>query len=164
MNQPLMYCPQCGTENRPNQKFCRKCGLSLPAVRMAMEGLVTKSLSTISKDMDRLAGGSATLGIFALIALVTCFFSEVTAAINLLLGLLIGGPMIYRGIKSTARLLEQLDPEKTQLPPAASSQHSLPQPPAAELPAVSDTDELASPPVDPSSITEHTTFKLKLPR
>lgn len=164
MDQSLMYCPQCGTENRPNQKFCRNCGLSLPAVRMALEGVVTESLSTISKEMDRLAGGSATLGIFALIALITCFFSEVTAAINLLLGLLIGGPMIYRGIKTTARLLERMDPEKTQLPPAASSHQSLPQPPAAELPAVADTDEIAPPPADRSSITEHTTLNLKLPR
>ncbi|MFN0088138.1 MAG: zinc-ribbon domain-containing protein [Blastocatellia bacterium] len=158
-----MFCPRCATENRQDQKYCRNCGLSLPSVRSAMEGAVDEAAVSLTKDVDRLSGGATTLAVFALIALATAFFSKESAAINLILGLIIGGPMIYLGMRGATRAIERMGlrpPESAApfTPPALEAPRASP----AEIPVVPDTGKMA-PLAPPGSIAEHTTFELKRP-
>lgn len=159
-----MFCPKCGAQNRDEQKFCRSCGQSLPAVRMAMEGKIDEATQTLTKDFDKLASGALTLAIFALIALVVSFFSGGSASVNLILGLLIAGPMIYKGVKRLDRSIKLLNPKEhaKSLPPTSPAALSQPEAPQAALPSVPDTDPLIvnSP---SASVVEHTTFQLKQP-
>src|SRR5262245_61784666 len=103
-----MFCPRCGAQNKAEQKFCRQCGLSLSAVKLALEGTVDEVAVTIEKDFDRLASGILALVIFMVVALVSGFFSSTNAAIILILGLLIAGPIIYRGVKRVNRSIKSM--------------------------------------------------------
>ncbi|MCI0337255.1 MAG: zinc-ribbon domain-containing protein [Acidobacteria bacterium] len=161
-----MFCPRCSAQNRPEQKFCRQCGLSLPAVRLALEGKIDEAAATIEKDFSKLASGAVTLGIFALIALISSFFSGFNAALNLILGLLIAGPMIYLGLKRLERSIKLIDPKKqaadqikepAHLVTLIQSEHK-----DLALPPVPDTDPLRSSHV-PGSVTEQTTLNLEQP-
>lgn len=162
-----MYCPRCGAENRSEQKYCRGCGLALPGVRLAMEGRLTPGIDLLKKDYDYLAGGVVTLFIFAFIALVSFFFDSSknwSVFINLVLGLLIAGPIIYRGLKRVEAAIKRVDPA-TAPPPAEIQSASEP---AAMSAAVPDTDPLAAhapqqapiPASFPSSVTEDDTQQL----
>lgn len=155
-----MYCPRCRAENRSEQKYCRGCGLALPGVRLAMEGRLTPGIDLLKKDYDYLAGGVVTLFIFAFIALVSFFFDSSknwSVFINLVLGLLIAGPIIYRGLKRVEAAIKRVDPAH----PAEIQTTAEP----ARLPeAAPDTDPLAAPstprssPVSvPISVTEEET-------
>lgn len=151
-----MYCPRCSAENRNEQKYCRGCGLALPGVRMALEGRLTPGIDLLKKDYDYLAGGVVTLAIFVFIALISFFFDSSrnwSIFINLLLGLLIAGPIIYRGLKRVEAAIQRVDPAAG--PPPAE----IPTAPRAELPtaaAAFDTDPLAP----PASVTEDATQQL----
>ena len=155
-----MYCPRCGAENRREQKFCRQCGLGLPGVRLALEGRLMPGVETLKKDFDYLAGGIVTLGIFAVIALISVFFDSDknwSVFVNLLLGLIIAGPMIYRGLKRVESAIKIVDPGA-----ATTIIEAMPAP--AALPEiVPDTDPLV-PASAPSSITEEATLHLKSPK
>lgn len=159
-----MFCPQCGAQNKIEQKFCRNCGQSLPAVRMALEGRIDEAVATLEKDFDKLSSGAVTLMIFTIIALAISFFSFDSTTINLILGLLIAGPMIYKGIKrlkSSIALLDQKEPAQTKnlSSPAPVTLEQADYSNAA-LPSALDTDPILQPPT-PVSITEGTTHKLK---
>lgn len=159
-----MFCPKCGAQNKIEQKFCRNCGQSLPAVRMALEGRIDEAVARLEKDFDKLSSGAVTLVIFTIIALAISFFSFDSTTINLIIGLLIAGPMIYKGIrrlKSSIALLDQKElaqvkkdssPAPTKLEQGDYSN--------AALPSAPDTDPILQPPT-PVSITEETTHKLK---
>jgi hypothetical protein len=161
-----MFCPRCSAQNKTEQKFCRNCGLSLPAVRLALEGKVDEAAATIYKDVDRMAGGAVTFGIFALIALITAFFDRGSAIINLVLGFLIAGPIFYSGLRRALKSVELIAPREASRKQVGAS---VP-PPALEaaddsnaaLSAVPDTNEMTPLPA-PGSIAEHTTFELKSP-
>ncbi len=160
-----MFCPKCGAQNKIEQKFCRNCGQSLPAVRMALEGRIDAAVATMEKDFDKLSTGAVTLLIFAIIALAISFFTRFdSTTINLILGLLIAGPMIYRGMKRLDRSIKLLDPghqsqEKSLL---YSAQNRLDQPYSdlAEFPQVPDTDPMLLHPGS-ISVTEESTQLLK---
>jgi len=161
-----MFCPRCAAQNKLEQKFCRNCGLSLPSVRLALEGKVEEASATIAKDVDHLVGGAVTFGIFALIALISAFFDRGNAVINLTLGFLIAGPIFYRGLKRAQRAIELIAPkeasqkqirETASAPALEAADES-----AVALPAVPDTGKMEHEPAQ-SSVTEHTTFELKHP-
>ncbi|MGH9798752.1 MAG: zinc-ribbon domain-containing protein [Blastocatellia bacterium] len=160
-----MFCPKCGAQNKDDQKFCRGCGQSLPAVRMALEGKIEEATQALTKDFDKLASGAVTLIIFASIALAASFFSKGSAIFNLVLGLLIAAPMIFVGMKRLQNSIKLLDPKEQPKPLPSSTPAALPQPEAQQvaLPSVPDTDPLAVSP-GPASVTEHTTFQLKQPK
>ncbi|MGE0886524.1 MAG: zinc-ribbon domain-containing protein [Blastocatellales bacterium] len=161
-----MFCPKCGAQNKIEQKFCRNCGQSLPAVRMALEGRIDEAVATLEKDFDKLSSGVVTLVIFTIIALAISFFSFGSTTINLMLGLLIAGPMIYKGIKRLKSSIALLDQKEL----AQVKKDSSPAPIKLEqgdysnaaLPPVPDTDPILRAPI-PVSITEETTHKLKQP-
>ena len=155
-----MYCPRCGAENRREQKFCRQCGLGLPGVRLALEGRLMPGVETLKKDFDYLAGGIITLGIFAVIALISVFFDSSrnwSVFVNLLLGLIIAGPMIYRGLRRVEAAIKIVDPgtvtASIEAPPA----------PAILPEVVPDTDPLLPSSVIPS-VTEEATLQLEPPK
>lgn len=161
-----MFCPRCSAQNKEEQKFCRQCGLSLSSVRLALSGKVDEATAAISKNVDRIAGGALTLSIFALVALASSFISGFSAAINLTLGLLIAGPMIYRGLKQAGRTIKLLDPKEQpsekikELPVSPTPEQ--PSNSAAALASVPDTDRMMST-LPPASIAEQTTLNLKQP-
>ena len=161
-----MFCPRCAAQNKPEQKFCRNCGLSLPSVRLALEGKVDEAAATIAKDVDHLVGGAVTFGIFALIALISAFFDRGYAVINLTLGFLIAGPIFYRGLKRAQRAIELIAPSEASQKQIKESPGALALEAADEssvaLPAVPDTGKMEHAPAQ-SSVTEHTTFELKHP-
>jgi hypothetical protein len=129
-----------------------------------MEGRLAPGIDLLKKDYDYLAGGVVTLFIFALIALASFFFDSSknwSVFINLVLGLLIAGPIIYRGLKRVEAAIKRVDP----VHPAEI--HTTAEP--ARLPeAAPDTDPLAAPstprcsPVSvPASVTEEETQRLR---
>ncbi len=161
-----MFCPRCATQNKPDQKFCRGCGLSLASVRLAIEGKVDEAAATLEKDVESIASGALTLIIFVFIALIASIFSAGSAAFNLILGLLIGGTLIYKGFKRTNQTIKLISAQEAlagrgKSPLSQSSVIEAEQ----DIPAlisVPDTDPLISTPA-PGSIAEHTTYELKQP-
>ncbi len=58
-----MFCPNCGSKNSTNQKFCRSCGLSLEKTAQTLvEQLPTKLNENLEKRKDKLER----LGVIAL--------------------------------------------------------------------------------------------------
>jgi hypothetical protein len=154
-----MFCPRCGAENKPEQKYCRQCGLSLPGVRLALEGRVDEAGERLKKGEDLLGGGLVVAGLALLGALLNFFLSDARnwgVAVNLILGLLIAGPLIYKGLKRINRVREAME-NRSQLGRFAQDQVS----PAQLSPEVPDTDPLLSPSLLPGSVAEHTTLNLK---
>jgi zinc ribbon protein len=160
-----MFCPRCGAQNKLEQKFCRNCGLSLPSVRLALEGKIDEAKAELKQSHDKLGGAYGTLGICVLLALGNALLGfEWGAAINLILGAVITIGWFLKGSKQMDRVLKTLEgkeQEQVAGPAGDSTTKSLPQ---AELPsaAVPDTDPLLAQPT-PHSITEHTTLELKKP-
>jgi hypothetical protein len=156
-----MFCPQCGTENSPAQKYCRQCGLQLAAARVAINGGADEALMRYKKGEWLLSGGSTFLILSVLAALTNIFFNSgprnYAVIVNLLIGLVITGPMITAGIVSLrrARRTVQMKDEPSRWP----SVHSLGEetPSAAAHP----TARLLTPMAAPSSITEGTTRHLQ---
>ncbi|HKX32535.1 MAG TPA: zinc-ribbon domain-containing protein [Blastocatellia bacterium] len=161
-----MFCPRCGAQNKAEQKYCRQCGLSLSAVKLALEGTVDEVAVTIEKDFDRLTSGVMALVIFMVVALVSGFFSSVNAAINLILGFLIAGPLIYRGIKRVqGSIRSMVAREESQKRVKELARHETP-----DLSNVTSTWQLSVRDTDPlrasqlpNPVTEHPTFDLKTP-
>jgi len=155
-----MFCPRCGAQNRFENRYCRECGLSLATVRLTLEGRVDEAVARLEKVEGSLTSGAATLGIFVVIALINFFFDSSKnwlVFINLTLGLLIAGPMIYKGAKRLEWVrklmdgkahLERLDGER----PAENFLLSVP-----------DTDPLQIKQPVANPVTEHTTFNLTRP-
>ena len=154
-----MFCPRCSAGNKLEQKYCRQCGLPLPAVRLALEGQVGEATAEIKKDYDLLSGGAVTLAIFILVAFVNFFLSSEknwAVIFNLVLGLLIAAPMIYKGLARLERSIKLIEPQGAPLRPSVNQAA-----PHTPLPAVPDTDPLALRPSAPGSVAEHTTLDLK---
>jgi hypothetical protein len=159
----FMYCPKCSTQNEPQQAYCRQCGQALAGVQLAVEGNTDQSLEKLNASQKWVSAGSATLITFTLIGLAIAIpgFASNNAAlsdiaiINLLLGSVIGLPLIYAGkasLKRAARLLSKSQPQ---------SGHS-------SLDRAQQTDRLLTKGLDadsvttsvPGSVTEHTTLNL----
>ena len=151
-----MFCPRCGDENGSPQAYCRRCGLSLPAVRLASEGRVEEALAGLGKGSGNLTGGALILVIGLLNALINgYFFAWQAALVCVLAGTGVGVPLIAAGMLRVRRARRLLNPgeDSEALPEAA---------PVASLPEAADTaPTLPAPPRD--SITEHTTLKLDPP-
>ena len=153
-----MFCPQCGTENGVEQKYCRRCGLQLTAARMSLQGGVDRALTTHKKGELLFSSGGITLVIFILAALANIFLNpgqwNYAVLINLLLGLVIAVPLMAVGLVRLRRADRTLHPQDEQgrlgdQPEAAWS----------ITPSTYSTDRLFS----PDSVTEQTTVHLKSP-
>lgn len=149
-----MFCPRCGDENGSAQAFCRRCGLSLPAVRLASEGRVEKALAGLGKGSGNLTGGALILIIGLLNALANGYFAAwQSAVISALAGAAVGVPLMAAGMLRVRRARRLLNPGED---PEALAEAA----PAAALPGA---DAAAHTAPRRDSITEHTTLKLDPP-
>ena len=106
-----MFCPQCATENTWDISYCRVCGQALGDVRLAVEGIPTETLEKLKAGAKWTKGGLATLVVFALIAAIISLIGiafghpslGMIAVINMLLGVLVGVPLVFAGSVSTKR-------------------------------------------------------------
>src|SRR5258708_39606826 len=121
-----MFCPRCATENTLEKGYCRQCGQRLTSVRLALEGTSEQSLAGLRAGEKWVSAGSATLLAFNLIGLIIGYFSLLSrdlgfgyiALVNLLLGSLIGLPIVYFGkarIRQARRLLTGTQDGKAQV-------------------------------------------------
>lgn len=120
-----MFCPRCGTQNELQQAYCRYCGQALSVVQLALEGRADQSLEKLNASREWIRAGSATLAVFTLIGLAIASIGFALnaptlsniALLNLLLGLIIGLPLIFVGqtsLKRAARLLSKSQTESSQ--------------------------------------------------
>ena len=152
-----MYCPRCSTQNNPELRYCRQCGLPLAHVRFALESRIDEVLEKYKKGQDKIGAGLVTIGIFFLIGLGNLLFgSALGFAVNLILGILIALPIITIGFKHFNRVNRLLEIEGKTDAPAIGEKS------AVQLPAAPDTDRSLQM-SNPGSVTEHTTFELKEP-
>ena len=95
-----MFCPQCGSDNDADKKFCRSCGQSLAAVRLALDGRVEAAIK-MSEGEQRLTPHRIRMGLAVFliaVALATIFssgrigFSNVQSAalVLILIGVALG--------------------------------------------------------------------------
>jgi hypothetical protein len=159
-----MFWPRCATQNELERGFCRQCGQRLSGVRLALEGSAEQSLEKLQAGEKWISGGSATLVVFTLIALVVGIlgaalndptFSYI-ALVNLLLGSFIGLPLVYFGkarLKQAKLLMSKL--------PDASPHLTLDQAQRSDnLLTTELRSDFARLP-QPGSITEKTTLNLQ---
>jgi len=153
-----MFCPGCSTENDANESYCRKCGLSLSAIRMALDGTVDKALTKLKKSERSLRIG--------VVVSILLFFVTLYAAVRsgpfqividpvvirvanwlagMILSMIVGLPIVVIGLlrlRTARRLLEAPKQMNHRLVDNPKETHALP--PAAT----------------PLSVTEETTLKL----
>jgi len=158
-----MFCPRCATENRNEQSYCRKCGQALSGVRLALDGNAERSLERLGAGEKWLNAGSSALLAFNLIAIAIAVLGiaiqnsslAFSAIINILLGSLIGLPMIYYGkarVKRAARLLSGSDSEPSPEKLGQPSRRD-------ELSTSGLSSDFAKLP-SPASVAEQTTYEL----
>lgn len=153
-----MYCPRCSAENNEEQRYCRRCGLSLTGVQWVLNGKMETIIEKVKKGENTLSGGAVTLAIFVITALLNSFFTSgksYVGIVNLILGMLIAAPMIYIGSKRLERARKLIEGEN-QPEPAADK-------PLKELPTAPTTDRMLDLSQSSVSVTEHTTFELSQP-
>ena len=163
-----MFCPRCGAQNKQEQKFCRNCGLSLPFVRLALEGKMDEAADELKRSYNNLGPAVGTLGFFIFASLINLFLWDWGVLINLILGVLITIGWFHKGFKQMERVLKTLEGKEREQPARQAiastnqpaSQVEPNSPAQVALPAVPDTDPILVPPA-PGSIAEHTTFELK---
>lgn len=155
-----MFCPRCGTENKSEQSYCRQCGLTLPAVRLALEGRVDEALIKLRKGSGSLSGGVIIFIIGLLNALVNGYFAAwQSAAFSIIAGFVIGVPLAMVGmarIRQAKHLLNsQKESKSLQAAQSDRTSNLLPEVPAA--------DALNPKPPISNSVVENTTLKLESP-
>ncbi len=156
-----MFCSQCGTENNLEQKYCRQCGQQVTDARIALRGDAEEALTRYQKGARLLSAGSLFLLLSVLAALANSLSRpgprNYAVIINLLIGLIITGPLIVTGIARLrcARRDLRLKDDRGQL----ASGH----PPGEETFATSahPTARLLERVAVPGSITEGTTRHLQ---
>src|SRR5215831_744785 len=158
-----MFCPRCATENELDQGYCRQCGQSLADVRLALEGSPSESLQKLEAGAKWMNGGLATLISFIFIALLLSVLGialvnpvlSSIAMLNVLLGALIGFPLVLVGKASVKRATRLLSRTQHQIGNRANSLHG-----PSEL-FTMDLNKDARRIGVPGSVTEHTTLNLE---
>ena len=154
-----MFCPQCGSENDADKKFCRSCGQPLSSVRLALDGRVDAAIK-MSEGEQRLTPYRIRIGIgifLILVGILTIFtggrigFSNIQSAALILILMMAFFIYVSRKSHRIARALNSSD-----------------QTPGLDR-ADSDATSIrgAGPPIlkpaPNSSVTDHETIKLNRP-
>lgn len=154
-----MFCPRCATENKPEQRYCRQCGLTLPSVKLALEGHVDEAIEKLKKSKTALEWGFIILIIGLLNAGINVLLHAWQSAIfSGVIGLLAGKVLILIALLRIWRADKLLNLTGKKIEPAALAG---PEPAEAALPPAPITEELKRAPSRPASVVEQTTLKLK---
>ena len=150
-----MFCPQCSAANSLEQHFCRQCGLSLPSVRLALEGRVDEALRKFKKSRNAIDWGLIIFLIGIVNAAVNAYFAAwQSAGFSAASGLLIGLSLMIAGSVHARRAEKILrTTTETDKPSLDKSQQEKPALPSA-------TNALDSSLSTRNSITEGSTLKL----
>lgn len=156
-----MFCPRCATENKKEQRYCRQCGVTLPAIRLALEGRVDEAIQKYKKCESVLDWGFVILLIGGVNAGINAFFRAWPAAIlSGTLGFVVGTILILIGLSRLGRASKILNPPEKKvepdIPALDQSAHV-----EAALPPAPITEELLQAPARPPSVVENTTLELK---
>lgn len=156
-----MFCPRCGTENKLEQHYCRQCGLTLPAVKLALEGDVDEAVGSLKKSKTALEWGLIIVVLGLLNAGINAFFHAWQSAIfSGAVGLLVGKALILIAMLRIWRANKLLNPPEKKVEPEASALNQSEYANSA-LPPAPTTEELSPVPARPASVVESTTIKLK---
>jgi hypothetical protein len=170
-----MYCPNCGSQNQADIKFCTRCGTNLAVVTEALTGKTLikaqpdeRTVKLLKNYYDgrrgaALGGASLTLGLTILTLLMAAGMPEKW----LVFGLLGLAALIYGAIITIAGAHQWIDTSsEMKALGIAPQQPALPRS-AAATPSIEDSrdtvgkPEYATDPIlSPSSVTEHTTRQL----
>ena len=153
-----MFCPACATENASEQAYCRRCGLALTEVELALKGTTTESLAKLRSGSHLMNGGIASLASFMFVAVMIALIGATqdhpvfmaVAMLNAVIGALIGLPLIIAGKTRISRAAHLLSAEKSRR--SIEQKQTVP-----SLNKQSPTNPL----VAPGSVTEHTTLDLR---
>jgi len=158
-----MFCPRCATENKKEQKYCRQCGLTLPAIRLALEGRVDEAIQKYKKSETALDWGFVILLIGGLNAGANAFFHAWPSAIlSGTIGFVVGTTLILIGLSRMGRAGKILNPPEKKVEPDMPAFDQSTREEAALGPAPI-TEELLQAPARPLSVVENTTLELKPP-
>jgi hypothetical protein len=146
------------------QHYCRQCGLTLPAVKLALEGHVDEAVGNLKTSKTMLEWGLIIVLLGLLNAgLNALFHSWQSAIFSGAVGLLIGKTLILIAMLRLWRANKLLNPSKKKEEPQSSvltqSEHA-----GQALPPAPITEELRERPARPLSVVENTTIKLKRPQ
>lgn len=154
-----MFCPNCGTRNSSEQKFCRSCGLNLEkSIESLLEQLPTAESANLLKQTKLLEKyGNFAFGGFAAVLLLgisilvfTIFNKMVLSGENVIFGLLLLSFIIFAVLTLTYVFLnESLKEKKAKAKPVFNR----------ELEKKNTAKLLEDKPFEivPTSITERTT-------
>lgn len=116
-----MFCPNCGTRNSSEQKFCRSCGLNLEkSIESLLEQLPTAESANLLKRTKMLEKyGNFAFGGFAIVfaigilaGIFTIFNKLVLSGENVILGLLLGLFIIFAVLSLIYVILNETLSEK----------------------------------------------------
>lgn len=112
-----MFCPQCGSENDADKKFCRSCGQPLSSVRLALDGRVDAAIK-MSEGEQRLTPYRIRIGVgvfLIVVGILTIFtggrigFSNIQSASLILILMMVFFIYVSRKSHRIARALDSED-------------------------------------------------------
>lgn len=172
-----MYCPNCGSNNQAEIKFCTRCGTNLGLVSDALNGKAAtqtpfderkvKLLKDyyISRRASMLGGVVLPVGLALLMAMFMMGFPEKLIILALIgLGLTIYGASV--GIWGIGHWMETSSEMKALGLSASQIEQSPPvttllSKPAQDEPATIAAGQYSTDPINPGSAVEHTTRQLE---
>ena len=153
-----MFCPACGSENEMEKSYCRRCGRSLVAVRLALDGRVDQAIKIATKDQSkfRYVVRMALSVFLILVAIATIFskgwfgFSNLQSAAVILIIMLLVLMQNVQHSRGIARLLNPGTPISPQPLPQTDEGALNPPPKQVNAPVIAPNP----------SITEQDTLRL----
>lgn len=172
-----MYCPNCGSNNQAEIKFCTRCGTNLgvvsealsgkPATQMPFDERKVKLLKDyyISRRATLIGGVTLPIGLALLMAMFMIGFPEKLIILALIgLGLTIYGASV--GIWGIGHWMESSSEMKALGLSASQIEQSSPittllSRPEQVAPVTIAAGQYSTDPINPGSIVEHTTRQLE---
>ena len=150
-----MYCPDCGTTNEAQPRYCRQCGRALAGVQFALDGRVDEAISKFKKSEDLLGMGLLIFAMFMATALFMLFFAGGPRPFSfaVLLALIVCFPIVLTGLIKVDRVrrLLEANADRKQIEPNHQVVNALP---------ARTTDPLEITPEFKGSVTDRTTLHL----
>ena len=154
-----MFCPQCGSENDVDKRYCRSCGQELSAVRLALDGRVEAAIKMSEGERrptpHRIRVGLAifamAIGIATIISGGSIGFSNIQSAAVVLILMMVFFIYTSRKTHRIARALD-VEPQTPELKRTDSGPVSM-----------ATGNQTALKPAPDGSVTDQETLKLRTP-